>query len=126
MPAAYSARFMVGRGGNRRETYTVPDDMRAVIRHVTISSWDEPNLTAILRVHGIPVWSLINPGAFVARFEEVRWTLFQGETIVMEVFGTDASYAVDGFLFSDPNGRPTDADNDIGPVLAARPLPSEL
>jgi hypothetical protein len=121
----YSVRFMSGRGGNRRETYTVPAGRRAVVLHVTISTWDVPTLTAILRLHGIPVWSLSNPGAFVATFRPVRWTLYQRETIVMEVFGADASYAVDGFLFTDTQEEPDDADNTIEPVVRAESKPVE-
>jgi hypothetical protein len=115
---------MSGRGGNRRETYTVPEGKRAVVQQVSIATWDDPALTAILRIHGIPLWSVSNPGAFVAQFRACRFTAYERETIVWEIFGNDASYGVDGFLFTDAIGTPDDAENVITPVLRGGVLPA--
>lgn len=114
---------MIGRGGNRRETYTVPEGRRAVVRFVQITSWDSPTFTAIFRVHGIPVWTVSNPGAFTPAFHEVRWVAYERETIVLEVFGLECSYSASGFLFEDGDGTPDDAGNTITPTSRPAPEP---
>lgn len=120
----YSVRFMSGRGAGRRETFTVPDGKRAVVRHLSLLIWPAAGNSVFIYVHGIPVFYVLSQAPSEMHFEEVRWTAYEGETIETIVAGADSSYALDGFMFTDPDGRPDDADNVITPVTLGRPLPA--
>lgn len=119
----YSVRFMSGRGGNRTETFTVPDRKRAVVRHLSFVYWTGINDAGVLIVHGIPLYFGLGQAPRELVFEEVRFTAYEGETIACNVAGPDVSYAVDGFLFNDDDGTPDDADNSIDNRAAIGALP---
>lgn len=124
MPATYSARFMIGRGGWRTETYTVPEGKRAVILSVVFYGWRESGQRVALYVHGITIDYWITPGVGVQRVSAPRFTAYQRETIVVEVQGIDCSYSIDGWLLSDPGqGEPDDAHNVITPIPHVGTLP---
>jgi len=115
----HSVRFMSGFLTNEKETYTVPEGYRAVVRHLALVSWGE-NAAAYLTVHGAVVWILSLPAANDFFFQDVRFTAYERETISISLYTAQQTYSVDGFLFEDPDGRPDDADNVIGPLLGGR------
>jgi hypothetical protein len=112
---------MVGRGGHRTESFTVPAGRRLVILHVAFTTWANEACQARVDVHGIQMWflSLTTAGEFVAK--AVRWTLYEGEHVVVSIFGADMAYSVDGYLLADDDGEPDDADNVITPMPVPRP-----
>jgi hypothetical protein len=114
---------MIGHGGPRTETYTVPEGRRAVIRHTAISMW-QPDAGALVTLHGIPVLYFIAQGPRAFDFRECRFTLYERETIELVTFGLEVSYSIDGFLFSDDDGTPDPADNVIEHHDLPRPLPA--
>jgi hypothetical protein len=124
MAQPYSIRFMSGRGGNRHETYTVPEGKRAVVRSIATYKWGTDAAAQVFfAVHGIPVFQ-VPPGAPNVGPVQCRYTAYERETIQCSCYGPDWSYAVDGYLFADPVGTPDDADNVITPTLRAEPLPA--
>lgn len=126
MAGPYSIRVMSGRGGRRIERYTVPEGKRLVIRSVGFVHWAAPPGGTFLYVHGIPI-IIIEPTAAAQLVKlDVRFTCYERETVEVHVSGTDASYAVDGYLLTDADGTPDDADNVIIPLAAAKPVELEL
>lgn len=115
---------MSGRGGTRNEIFTVPAGRRAVVRHFSVYNWGAAGASGFLEVHGIAVYYRPFQAQFVGVFEDIRFTAYEDETIVLTVNGTDLSYSVDGFLFDDPDGRPDDADNVISMTKPADLLPA--
>lgn len=122
---SYSARFMVGRGAARSETYTVPADHRAVVRFFSAIAWTLPaGVSAALVIHGIRSFYFAPTQVGQQFYSDVRYVIYQGETIQWLGYGGDFSYSVSGFLFSDPGGRPDDAGNVIAPLPGAELLPA--
>lgn len=121
MPTPFSVRFMSGRGGNRVETYRVPEGRRAVVRHANLQIYYPAPHELYLRVHGIGQVSLIHASQTQEHWD-LRLTAYEHETIEVIVIGQDGAYSIDGFLFADADGRPDDADNTIEPWLA-KPVP---
>lgn len=119
MAQPYSARFMSGRGATRTETFTVPEGKRAVVRHVVFHVWEQANCSALLRVHGIALTYYLAPGTLTYALFDVRYVAYARETISVQTFGNDVSYAVHGYLFADPVGEPDDKHNVIVSVLPA-------
>ena len=122
----YSVRFMSGRGSHRSETFTVPDQRRAVVRSVRLFGFTAQPTQVDVRVHGIPVVDWIAPGAYTSLSLDCRLTAYERETIAVYVWGAEVTYALDGFLFVDSGGEPDDAGNVIEELNLARPLPSHL
>jgi hypothetical protein len=115
---------MSGYGLNRKETFIVPEGKRLVIRHWnTLVYAGTPTCEILLHVHGILMGYLLVTGQSVPHAEDVRWTAYEGETVSVSVRGRDASYAVDGYLFYDTDGRPDDADNEVVPISVGKPVP---
>lgn len=121
MARPYSVRFMIGRGGHRIETYTVPVGKRAVVRSIAFTHWGDVSQNSYLKVHGILVFQLTATGALAAINREVRFTAYARETISVLIEGGDVSYGIDGYLLADQDDTPDDADNVITPVLVNRP-----
>lgn len=117
---------MSGRGATRAETYTVPEGRRAVVRHFAVFNWGAAGASAFLWVHGIPVFYVVFQASNEAKFAEVRFTAYERETIMLSTAGSDISYGVDGFVFTDHDGTPDDADNTISllELDLPRPLPA--
>lgn len=112
---------MSGRGANRRETYTVPEGKRAVVRHAVLQIFQPAPHELYLKVHGIAQVSFVQ-GTMGFRTWELRLTAYERETISVEVIGVDGAYAIDGFLFDDAgDGTPDDADNTIVPMPGTLP-----
>ena len=124
MARPYSTRFMSGYGSNRREEYTVPEGYRAVVRGMSLLIW-AGTIDSDIRVyaHGILQYYHVETGSSIQFMTEARWTLYERETLAIELRGRDASYSLDGFLLIDPDGEPDDADNTITPIATARPTP---
>lgn len=122
----YSVRFMIGRGGNRAETFTVPEGRRAVVRHIHVVGWGLEPVDVYLQVHGIFLISTRVTGPQIPIDLELRETAYERETIEVLIDGPDASYSVNGFLYEDPDGTPDDADNEISAPLVGRPLPAAV
>lgn len=118
---------MSGRGGNRSETFTVPEGRRAVVRSMSVLYWGAAGSSAFLYVHGIPLYYFVSLAANHVATLELRLTAYEGETIEMRLVGSDLSYALDGFLYADDDGRPDDKDNVITPLFRdQKPRPDEL
>lgn len=116
---------MSGRGSSRDEYFEVPAGRRLVIRHFAVVFWAGSPDYLSLFVHGIPLFFLTGQAARDMRFEEVRFTAYEGEEVRVNISASDCSYAVDGFLFADDDGRPDDADNVITPAAAHKPGSAE-
>jgi hypothetical protein len=115
---------MSGRMGTGSETFTVPEGRRAVVTQLAYYRWGAgTNESSFLWVHGIPVHH-VEPGAAKAFYQAVRYTAYERETVKLAINGVDWSYSIDGYLFSDPDGRPDDADNIMGGFPLLGPLPS--
>jgi hypothetical protein len=113
---------MIGRGGPRTETYTVPEGFRAVVRNTAICMWND-GAGAIVSMHGIDVLYFVAQGSRAFDYRDCRFTLYERETIRVLTFGQDVSYAIDGYLLLDSDGTPDDANNVIEPYSLARPTP---
>lgn len=115
----YSVRFMSGTNtASRRETFTVPDGKRAVVRSAFFRVGAIDQRWLYVYVHGIIVIYWQPTAAYSSVQYSPRWTAYEGETIVCEPHGGGFSYALDGYLLADSDGRPDDADNVIEPIAA--------
>lgn len=123
MSTPYSSRVMSGRGGNRKESFTVPEGRRLVILHVSVMNWADGSSSARLDLHGIQLWFLTFTTAGDSIRSSVRFTLYERETVEFFLYGPDLAYAVDGYLLRDADGTPDDAHNVITPLAAERPSP---
>lgn len=116
----HSVRFMIGRGGDRTETFTVPPGRRAVIRSCSYQPWGGTQQQLLLEIHGIAILTFFTaPGyswADAHKTREGRWTAYAGETIRITINGSDTAYSLDGYLFFDDALEPDDADNVIAPL----------
>lgn len=116
----YSVRFMSRRGTPQLEVFEVPEGYRAVVTHITCAFWGNPG-EGTLFMHGVALWYVTRPAAFTTVFEAVRFTAYERETIRFATTGVDVSYSIDGYLLTDPDGRPDDADNTLLPWPGAIP-----
>lgn len=112
---------MSGRGSSRAETFTVPAGRRAVVRSYAFLYWTTVGQAAFLFIHGIPLYYYVSQVPNEIKLGECRLTLYEGETITYEAHGPDIAYGVDGFLYTDADGRPDDADNELVMLPSTKP-----
>lgn len=91
------------------QTFIVPAGRRAVIRSFGYSITAPSGQWIQLRIVGVLVWTFTSPGTTVNSYNEMRVTVYEGESISVENTHTAIRYHVNGFLFDDTEG-PTEAD----------------
>lgn len=97
----YSERFLHGRAVTATQSLLVPTGKRAVIRFLTVCTFDQSGLNFNFRVAGTPVVFLHDPAVWTERRFDLRLVAYAGEAIEVITDGADISWHVSGFLFAD-------------------------
>lgn len=99
MASIYSERFLHGQGPGFTRSFTVPSGHRAVIRHVSLTSSGTAGDYGQCIVAGSVLLTYTFPASLRFHYEEVRWTVYAGETMTLATGGSQMGGALNGFLF---------------------------
>jgi hypothetical protein len=102
----YSERFLYAItyvAGSR--VYLVPDDMRAIITHISMVNEGANAGSVLLRGHGIKLYRRDVPASPSNETFVLRAVVYQGETIDLYTSGAGLQASVYGYLLTDSSGR---------------------
>lgn len=111
-------------------TYTVPEDMRAVVKCLTVTNLGARAVLVSVRVHGYRIGYFQLPVSWATEVRLFTVVAYERETMQVYMDTSDANATLSGYLFADKGpGNPPPVEyiptklSELGDV--ARPLPSE-
>jgi len=101
----YTVRIAYIKGGAASSvTYTVPEEMRLIVKWVGAVNGSVIGAPLALVVHGVYCWNHTFQAASASASEDLHAVAMANETVVLQTFAADIHAMVTGFLFADPAG----------------------